>query len=70
MARLQQVHPEQFIVSLADVPPFCATMGQVTLQNLAQLLDGLRRGEIVREVIVEPETAQWARAALERMLAL
>jgi len=70
VARLQQEHPEQLIVSLADVPPFCATMGQVTLQNLAQLLDGLRRGEVVSEVIVEPETAQWARAALEKMLAL
>ena len=29
--RLQADHPEQQIVSLADVPPFCRTMSQITL---------------------------------------
>ena len=65
--RLQQEHPDQLIVPLADVPPFCRTMGQITLQNLAQLLEGLARGEIINEVAVDVETAHRARMALDRM---
>ena len=68
--RLQQDHPEQLIVSLADVPPFCRTMGQITLSNLARVLEALAGGELVNEVSVDAETAHWARMALERMLEL
>jgi quinolinate synthase len=68
--RLARQHREQTILSLADVPPFCATMGQITLHNLAELLESLRRGEVRNVVTVEPETARWARVALERMLNL
>ncbi len=68
--RLQQQHPDQLIMPLADVPPFCRTMGQITLQNLAQLLEGLERGEIINEVAVDVETARRARMALDRMLEL
>jgi quinolinate synthase len=68
--RLQDQHPEQLIVSLAAVPPFCPTMGQITLQKLAFVLDRLLVGEWVNEVRVEAETARWARLALDRMLAL
>jgi quinolinate synthase len=70
VARLQKEHPDQVIESLADVPPFCATMSQVTLANLAQILEALLEGEPFNEVTVDPQTAQWARVALERMLAL
>ena len=66
--RLQAEHPEQRIVSLADVPPFCPTMSQITLPKLVQELEGLVRGEVVHEVTVDPETSRWARVALERML--
>jgi quinolinate synthase len=68
--RLQQEHPDQTIISLADVPPYCATMGQITLENLAAVLDGLPQGELRNEVTVDAETARWAKVALERMLAL
>ena len=68
--RLQREHPEQLIVSLADVPPFCRTMGQITLPKLAHVLEALAGGELVNEVCVEAETAHWARKALERMLEL
>ena len=68
--RLQQQYPDQLIMPLADVPPFCRTMGQITLQNLAQLLEGLERGEIINEVAVDVETAHRARMALDRMLEL
>jgi quinolinate synthase len=68
--RLQAEHPEQQIVSLASVPPFCRTMSQITLANLAAVLEGLVDGMLVDEVTVDPETARWARVALERMLAV
>jgi quinolinate synthase len=68
--RLQQQFPDQHIVSLAEAPPFCRMMGQITLQNLAHLLEALVKGEIVNEVVVDAETARWARVALERMLAI
>jgi quinolinate synthase len=67
--RLQRQHPEQEIMSLASVPPFCRTMSQITLQKLAQVLEALAAGELVNEVVVDAETANWARFALERMLA-
>jgi len=66
--RLQAAHPEQQIVSLADVPPFCRTMSQITLENLADVLEALADGTIVNQVTVDAETARWARVALERML--
>jgi quinolinate synthase len=68
--RLQSQHADQLIIPLAAVPPFCATMGQITLANLADLLDGLTQGKLVNEVTVEADTAHWARIALERMLSL
>ncbi len=68
--RLQEEYPEQMIRSLADVPPYCITMSQITLENLADQLDALARGEMRNEIIVAPETVKWARVALERMLAL
>ena len=68
--RLQTEHPDQLILSLSDVPPFCADMTQITVDNLAEVLDALARGDLVNEVTVEPETRHWAKIALERMLAL
>jgi quinolinate synthase len=66
--RLQQEHSEQVITSLADVPPFCRTMSLITLGKLAGVLEKLEEGEFVNEVVVDEETAHWARIALERML--
>ena len=45
-------------------------MGQITLDNLACVLEALAGGEIVNEVTVEDETSRWARVALQRMLDL
>ncbi|HPD41664.1 MAG TPA: quinolinate synthase NadA [Anaerolineae bacterium] len=66
--RLQQEYPEQTIVPLSERPPYCPTMGMITLRKLAETLEALLRGEAPNEVTVEPEIAQWARLALERML--
>jgi quinolinate synthase len=68
--RLQALHPEQQIVSLAEVPPFCRTMCQITPESLAELLEALVSGRLVNQVTVDAETARRARVALERMLAV
>ena len=68
--RLQHRHPEQRIFSLADVPPFCRTMAQITLWNLSQVLEALAHGEIANEIVVDPDTTRHARLALQRMLDL
>ncbi|MDY0019264.1 MAG: quinolinate synthase NadA [Anaerolineae bacterium] len=68
--RLQHEHPDKRVISLADVPPFCIMMGQITLRNLARVVEKLAQGELYNEVTVEEETARWAKVALERMLAL
>jgi quinolinate synthase len=68
--RLQRDYPEQSINSLADVPPYCHTMGLITLEKLVRVLEGLTRGELINEVTVDPQIAQDARLALQRMLDL
>ena len=68
--RIQTEHSDQLILSLADVPPYCANMSQITVDNLAEVMDALADGELRNEVTVEPETRHWAKIALERMLAL
>jgi quinolinate synthase len=68
--RLQREHPDRLVIPLAAVAPYCATMGQITLENLATLLTRLVEGESINEVKVDKETARWAEVALQRMLAL
>ncbi len=53
--RLQAEHPDQLIIPLADVPPFCKTMSQITLANLSETLAALSRGEMHNEVTVDDE---------------
>jgi quinolinate synthase len=66
--RLQEEHPEQRIVPLASVPPFCRTMSQITLQNLVDVLEPLTERQLRHEVTVDSKTGRLARIALERML--
>jgi quinolinate synthase len=70
VGRLRHEHPEQAVLSLADTPPYCHMMGKITLHKLARVLEALARGELLNEVVVEADTAHWARIALEQMLAL
>jgi len=39
--RLKNEHPELYIVSLSPEPSFCRTMGLVTLEKLAYVMDEL-----------------------------
>ncbi|HET9999831.1 MAG TPA: quinolinate synthase NadA [Ktedonobacteraceae bacterium] len=68
--RLAQEHPDQFIFCLDPVICPCSTMYRIHPAYLAWVLEGLVNGEVINQVSVDEDTAQWARVALERMLAL
>ncbi|MBN1315238.1 MAG: quinolinate synthase NadA [Anaerolineales bacterium] len=70
VSRLQQNHPDQLIISLADVPPYCRTMGQITLRNLYQVLESLSHNEFTNEITINDQVKYWSSMALDRMLEL
>ncbi|HLT68907.1 MAG TPA: quinolinate synthase NadA, partial [Acidimicrobiales bacterium] len=46
----------------------CSTMNRIDLPHLAWALEELVEGRVVNRISVDPETAEWARVALQRML--
>jgi quinolinate synthase len=66
--RLAQGHPDKAIHFLSPMVCMCATMYRIDLPHLAWCLDNLSQGTPVNPIKVEPETATWARIALQRML--
>jgi quinolinate synthase len=46
----------------------CRNMAKVTPEKLLAVLDGLKRGELVNRVSVDPEIARLAKRALDAML--
>jgi quinolinate synthase len=67
--RLAREHPNKTIFCLDPVVCPCATMYRIHPAYLAWVLDELAQGRVVNQVHVDDETAQWAKIALERMLA-
>jgi quinolinate synthase len=67
--RLAHRHSEQSIRSLAGIQCLCTTMYRIDLRHLLWCLDELMAGRIVNQIRVEASTKQFARLALERMLA-
>jgi quinolinate synthase len=45
-------------------------MFRIDAAHLAWVLENLVDGRVVNQITVDPETAAWARVALERMLAI
>ena len=68
--RLALAHPDKTVVFLDKAVCFCSTMNRIDLPHLVWALESLVRGEVVNQISVEPQTARWAKAALEQMLAL
>jgi len=67
--RLDDETPDKTIVSLDPLICPCSTMFRVDAAHLAWVLEGLVEGEVRNRITVDDETAEWARVALERMLA-
>jgi len=68
--RLAAQFPEQRIVFLEKNVCYCSTMNRIDLPHLVWALESLVDGRVVNEIEVEPETAHWAKVALDQMLAL
>jgi quinolinate synthase len=68
--RLAQDHPDKTIVYLDHTVCFCSTMNRIDLPHLVWALESLAAGTVVNRIEVDPDTAHWARVALDRMLAL
>ena len=68
--RLANRHPDKFVTLLAPDLCMCATMFRIAPENLCWSLENLVAGHIVNPIKVDAETAQWAKVALDRMLAI
>jgi quinolinate synthase len=68
--RLANRHPDKRIVFLEKTVCYCSTMNRIDLPHLVHSLEALARGEVVNRISVEARTAEFARIALDRMLAL
>ncbi len=55
---------------LSSTKPECPTMNETTLEDVYLTLKSIDDGEPINEILVEPETAKWAKIALDRMMAL
>jgi quinolinate synthase len=66
--RLANEHPDRTVLSLDPIVCACSTMFRIDLPHLCWVLDGLAEGQVRNRIQVDPETAGWARVALDRML--
>ncbi|NBX24004.1 MAG: quinolinate synthase NadA, partial [Microbacteriaceae bacterium] len=69
VSRLAAEHPQHTIFCLDPVVCPCSTMYRIHPGYLAWVLERLVAGEVVNQITVEPDVAEPARVALERMLA-
>jgi quinolinate synthase len=58
------------VMSLDPLVCPCSTMFRIDAPHLAWTLERLAQGKVVNRITVDPDTAHWARVALERMLAI
>jgi quinolinate synthase len=68
--RLALAHPDKQISFLDRAVCFCSTMNRIDLPHLVWALESLAAGELVNQITVDDQTARYARAALDQMLAL
>ncbi len=66
--RMAAEFPDKTIVSLDPLICPCSTMFRIDEPHLASCLESMARGEIVNQIVVDDDTAEWARVALQRML--
>jgi quinolinate synthase len=66
--RLNNETPDKTVVSLDPLICPCSTMFRIDQAHLAWVLENLVDGTVVNQITVDPDTAEWARVALQRML--
>ena len=68
--RLAKAHPDKQISFLDRTVCYCSTMNRIDLPHLVWALESLAAGRVVNRIVVDDDTAHWARVALDQMLAL
>ena len=68
--RLANETPDKTVVSLDPLICPCSTMFRIDDAHLCWVLENLVAGTVVNRITVDPETAEQAKVALERMLAI
>ncbi|MFC5379854.1 quinolinate synthase NadA [Aquipuribacter nitratireducens] len=68
--RLAAAHPDKDVHFLDRDVCYCSTMNRIDLPHLVWALESLAAGRVVNRVVVDEETARWAKVGLDRMLAL
>jgi quinolinate synthase len=68
--RLADEHPDKTIVSLDPLICPCSTMFRIDAPHLCWVLEELVEGRVHNVIRVDPETAEWAKVALDRMLSI
>ncbi len=68
--RVGAVHPDKRIVSLDPMVCPCSTMFRIDSAHLVGVLEGLVEGRVAESHHGGIETAEWARVARDRMLAI
>jgi quinolinate synthase len=66
--RLNNESPDKTVVSLDPLICPCSTMFRIDGPHLAWTLESLVEGRVVNRITVDPDIAEWARVALQRML--
>ena len=66
--RLRDETPDKTIVSLDPLVCPCSTMFRIDGPHLAWVLENLVEGRIINRITVDPDTTEWAKVALQRML--
>ncbi|MGH8965261.1 MAG: quinolinate synthase NadA, partial [Actinomycetes bacterium] len=68
--RLANAHPDKNVMFLDKAVCYCSTMNRIDLPQLVLSLESLAAGRVENVIEVDQETAHYARAALDQMLAL
>jgi quinolinate synthase len=68
--RLNDETPGKTIVSLDPLVCPCSTMFRIDAPHLCWVLEALVEGRVVNRITVDDDVAEWARVALDRMLAI
>jgi quinolinate synthase len=68
--RLAHEHPDKTVVSLDPLICPCSTMNRIDEAHLCWVLEELVAGRVPNQITVDPDTAEGAKVALDRMLTI
>ncbi|WHZ22855.1 MAG: Quinolinate synthetase [Nitrospira sp.] len=68
--RLKQEQTDKKVFFLSSTVCQCATMFRIDAPHLCWAMENLAEGHVVNHIVVPPDEKQWAKVALDRMMAL